>query len=226
MRNYVFSLFFGVYVVIIILFMMKLKKGILIVFEGIDGSGKTTQAEIMLKKLKERGFDAVLFREPSNSYWGKKIKELSKKEFSLSPEEELECFLKDRKFDVENNIKPALKNKKIVLLDRYYFSNIAYQGAKGIDKKKIERLNKKIAIKPDLVIILDIEPETGLKRVSNVRKFERLFEKEDFLKKVRENFLSFKANNIKFVNGSKTIKEIYSEIEDIVFRLIKNREDK
>jgi len=126
-------------------------KGFLIVFEGIDGAGKSTQAEILMKTLQEKGFSVVYFREPSEGKWGREIKMKAAHPDSLSPEEELELFLKDRKENVEKNLKPALRGKRIVLLDRYYFSTIAYQGAKGIDQERIKRMNEGFVVEPDLV---------------------------------------------------------------------------
>ncbi|GAI31111.1 unnamed protein product [marine sediment metagenome] len=127
-----------------------MQKGILIVFEGIDGSGKSTQAEILLERLQEEDFDAVYFREPSKGKWGRKIKKKALHPDSLSPEEELDLFQKDRRENVEKNLKPALKKKRIVILDRYYYSTIAYQGAKGIDEKLIRRINEEFIVEPDL----------------------------------------------------------------------------
>ncbi|MBN2244466.1 MAG: dTMP kinase, partial [Candidatus Aminicenantes bacterium] len=111
--------------------MIRLKKGILIVFEGIDGAGKTTQAEALMERLQKRGLRVLFLREPSEGKWGRLIRQKAAQEDSLSPEEELDLFQKDRQENVRLNLKPALREKKIVLLDRYYFSTMAYQGAKG-----------------------------------------------------------------------------------------------
>ncbi|MFC2170072.1 dTMP kinase, partial [Acidobacteriota bacterium] len=176
---------------------MNFEKGILIVFEGIDGVGKTTQALILLNRLQERGIEAVYFREPSNSKWGRKIKEKAAFADSITPEEELDLFQKDRKENLKRNLKPVLKENKVIILDRYYFSTIAYQGAKGIDPAKIREINEKFALKPDLVFILDIEVEKGLRRIEEGReKRDMLFEREEYLVKVREIFKSFKGKNI------------------------------
>ena len=99
---------------------MEREKGVLIVFDGIDGTGKTTQAKRLLGKLQKKGFDAVYFREPSDSPWGLEIKSKAGRSGSLSPEEELSLFQKDRRENVGKNLKPALVAKKVVILDRYY----------------------------------------------------------------------------------------------------------
>ena len=199
---------------------MVLEKGILVVFEGIDGSGKSTQAEILLKRLQEEDFDVVYFREPSKGKWGRKIKKKALHPDSLSPEEELDLFLKDRRENVEKNLKPALQRKRIVILARYYYSTIAYQGAKGIDEKLIRTMNEEFVVEPDLVFIFDIDPQKGLERIENRKKKDRLFEREDYLVKVREIFRSFKGEKFVHIDALKSEEEISKEIEEIVLRLI------
>jgi len=197
-----------------------LQKGILIVFEGIDGSGKSTQAEILLERLQEEDFDAVYFREPSKGKWGRKIKKKALHPDSLSPEEELDLFQKDRRENVEKNLKPALKKKRIVILDRYYYSTIAYQGAKGIDEKLIRRMNEEFVVEPDLVFIFDIDPKKGLERIENRKKKDKLFEREDYLVKVREIFRSFKGEKFVHIDALKSKEEISKEIEEISLPII------
>jgi dTMP kinase len=199
---------------------MVLEKGVLIVFEGIDGSGKSTQAEILLRRLQEQGVDVVYFREPSNCKWGRKIKKKALHPGSLTPEEELDLFLKDRRENVEKNLKPALKKKRVVILDRYYYSTIAYQGAKGIEEERIARMNEEFVVEPDLVFIFDIDPQKGLERIENRKKKYRLFEREDYLVKVREIFRSFKGEKFVHIDALKSKQEISKEIEEIVLPLI------
>ncbi len=197
-----------------------MQKGVLIVFEGIDGSGKSTQAEILLKRLQTKGIDVVYFREPSQGEWGRKIKKKALHPDSLTPEEELDLFLKDRRENVEKNLKPALKKKTVVILDRYYYSTIAYQGAKGIDEELIARMNKEFIVEPDLVFIFDIDPHKGLERIENRKKKDRLFEREDYLVKVREVFRSFRGERFIHIDALKSKEEISKEIEETALRLI------
>lgn len=199
---------------------MRLKQGILIVFEGIDGSGKTTQALVLLDKLRSRSVEAAYFREPSDSRWGREIKRKASKTGSLKPEEELALFQKDRKSNVEKNLKPALDQRKAVILDRYYFSTMAYQGARGIDPEKIRRMNEAFASRPELVFILDVEAFCGLGRIKDRKDKDLLFEQEDYLVKVRELFRSFKGENIHHIPASGSIEEISTRIEKIVFDCI------
>ena len=197
-----------------------MKKGFLIVIEGIDGAGKSTQAEILMNRLQERGFDVVYFREPSGSRWGQEIKRKALDKDSITPEEELELFQKDRKENVEKNLKPALERNKIVVLDRYYFSTIAYQGAKGIDEERIKRMNEEFAVKPDLVFILDIDPHEGLDRIRNRRKKDRLFERADYLAKVRQIFRGFKGKKFIHIDARMPKEAISARIEKHVLNLI------
>ncbi len=195
--------------------MKKLKKGILIVFEGIDGGGKTTQAKMLIERLCKKGYDAVYFREPSGSRWGMEIRKKAAYKDSISPEGELDLFLKDRRENVEKNLKPALKENKIVILDRYYFSTIAYQGAKGISQQRIRKMNEEFTVLPDLVIILDIGPSQGLGRIGGREKKDLLFEREDYLLKVREIFNSFREDNIVHIKADMPLNKIADEIEQL-----------
>jgi dTMP kinase len=204
---------------------MKLKKGVLIVFDGIDGTGKTTQAKRLLATLQKKGADAVYFREPSDSRWGIAIKTKAGIADSLKPEEELDLFLKDRKENVEKNLKPALLEKKVIVLDRYYFSTIAYQGARGIDPERIRFQNESFAVIPDLVFILDIAPQKGLHRIAISReKMDLHFEREDYLVKVRKIFRGFEGENIQHIDASRPEEDIYKDIEKIVFEYLKSIE--
>jgi dTMP kinase len=169
---------------------MTVRRGVLVVFEGIDGSGKSTQAKSLLGKLRRLGYPAVLFREPTRGRWGREIKRLAARAGSLTPEEEL-----------ERNLRPALERGKIVLLDRYYFSTIAYQGAKGIDTGRIRRLNEAFAVKPDLVIVLDIGARRGLARIAGRKTRDELFEREDYLVRVGDIFRELRGPNIMHLDG-------------------------
>ena len=199
---------------------MELKRGILIVFEGIDGSGKSTQAKLLQEKLTQRSFDVVCFREPSESRFGREIKEKALCPDSLTPQEELDLFMKDRRENVEKNLKPSLAKKKVVILDRYYFSTISYQGAKGIDTERIRVMNEEFAPRPDWVFILDVDPETGLERIKERKQRMRLFEQEEYLARVREIFRSLKGPNIVHLNALRPEQEISREIEEIIFKYI------
>jgi dTMP kinase len=199
---------------------MRLKKGVLIVLEGIDGAGKSTQARLLLKKLHSLGFPAVYFREPTRGKWGKEIKKLAKRHGSLTPLEELDLFIKDRRENVRINLAPALRQRKAVILDRYYFSTVAYQGAKGIDPARIKRENEKFAVRPDLVFILDIGAGEGLDRIHHRRRKDLLFERERYLGRVRRIFQDFRGRKFVHLDASRPRAETAEAIASRVLRLL------
>lgn len=199
---------------------MRLRKGILIVIEGIDGAGKSTQARLLVKKLRAMGYAVESFREPTRGKWGREIKRLAKRPDSLSPEEELALFVKDRKQNVRKNLEPALSRKKIVILDRYYLSTIAYQGAKGIDPGMIKRMNENFAVKPDLVFVLDIKAGEGLARIHQRKRKDLLFERERYLAKVRKIFRSFRGRKFIHLDAKRPKEEIHQEIAAKVMRYL------
>jgi dTMP kinase len=198
--------------------MGPLKKGILITIEGIDGIGKSSQAALLSEFLRKKGHDVIELREPTDGSWGKKIKDLSKKGRNVSPKEECRWFVNDRVEDVKRNINPALNSGKIVIMDRYYYSNMAYQGALGLDAKKIQEKNENFAPRPDLVIILDAPPKIGLDRIKNQRKEDlNYFENLEYQIKVRELFLKMKDfDNVRILDGDKTLDEIQKDIRRLV----------
>jgi dTMP kinase len=193
----------------------RLSRGILIVLEGIDGGGKTTQAENLLRVLQEAGYEAAYFREPSDSRWGRFIREKAASQDSLTPDEELELFQQDRRNNVEHNLRPALAEHKVVILDRYYFSTMAYQGAKGMDPEKIREANESFAVIPDLVFILDVDPALGLQRIEGRRRRDLLFEREDYLKDVRAIFLSLEGEEFFHIDARRSAEEVSDDIASI-----------
>ncbi|MBN2199030.1 MAG: dTMP kinase [Candidatus Aminicenantes bacterium] len=199
---------------------MKLKRGLLVVLEGIDGSGKTTQARRLAGALRRAGVDTALFREPTRGPWGRMIRRLARRPRSLNAEEELFLFLLDRRDNVERNLKPALRRKKTIVLDRYYFSTIAYQGARGISRDRIRRLNERFAPPPDLVFILDVPPGRGLGRITGRRKREPLFERKSYLRRVRRNFLDFRGPAFVHLDGRGDPGVLARDIRGRVFRLL------
>ncbi len=196
---------------------MLIKSPMLIVFEGIDGSGKTTISKMLFSYLKKKEFNTVWFREPSDSKWGKKIRDLAQSKDSIPLEQELNYFIEDRKINVKLNIKPALNKNKIVILDRYYFSTACYQGARGMDIEKIIKINREFAPEPDIIFIIDVNVKTALERIKkNRRSKAKLFEKKDFLEKVRKNYLNLNINNIKIINGNNDLDTVFNDIKKFI----------
>jgi len=198
----------------------KRRPGLLVVFEGIDGSGKTTQARALVRRLRRRGRQAVFFREPTRGTWGRAIKRMAARADSLTPEEELALFVKDRRENVARNLRPALAAGKIVVLDRYYFSTIAYQGAKGLDTARIRRLNESFAVPPDLVIILDVDASAGLGRIGGRKTRDELFEREDYLVRVARIFRGLVGPRFVHIDGrgdKRAIgKAVWAEVEPLL----------
>ena len=168
---------------------------------GSTGPGKTTQARNLVRRLRARGFKASFFREPTRGRWGREIKRLAARADSVTPEEELALFVKDRRENVARNLGPALRAGRVVVLDRYYFSTMAYQGAKGIDVGRIRKMNEAFAIAPDLVVILDVDARAGLARIRGRKRRDELFEREDYLVRVRDIFLGLKGPRFVHIDG-------------------------
>lgn len=194
-------------------------KGLLIAVEGIDGAGKTTIAKHLCDFLSKRGHSCVVFKEPSDSIYGRIIKSLKSR---LSPERELELFLLDREIDVRERINPALEEGKIVIMDRYYYSNIAYQSACGLKEEMIKELNERIAPKPDLVILLDISPSKALERIKNREKLS-VFERREYLEKVREKFLKIADERTVIIDAEKELEIVKREVEKVVMKHIEEK---
>ncbi len=184
-----------------------------IVMEGLDGSGKTTQAELLVKRLREAGKKAVYLKEPTNGEWGEKIRKIATEgRAEVTPEEELRFFINDRAEDVEKNIMPALESGVVVVMDRYYFSNMAYQSALGLDMREIIRLNAGFP-KPDMVFFIEMAPEDGLERIGNRAGGANVgYEKIEFLKKVHEAFGRPEFDSMIRLDGKRTVEEVSGEI--------------
>jgi len=197
-----------------------LEKGLFIVLEGIDGSGKTTQAARLRDALLLSGIDTVLTREPTGGKWGKKIREIaSSGRQGVTTEEELEYFLEDREEHVREVIAPALEAGKVVVCDRYYYSTMAYQGALGLDPEEIRRRNEERGFpRPDLVIYVDVEPWQGLKRIEEGRSGGANvgYEKREYLGKVKEIYDSMNDGNIRRTPGMGCQRAVGKQVADIV----------
>ncbi|MFN6095040.1 MAG: dTMP kinase [Verrucomicrobiota bacterium] len=193
-----------------------MSQGIFIVIEGIDGTGKSTQSKRLAAWFRSRGREVGLSREPTDGPWGKKLRE-SATTGRLSAEEELECFLNDRREHVEMSIKPALAEGKVVILDRYYFSTMAYQGARGFDPAEIRRRNEVFAPQPDLLLILDLSVESAHGRIGARGDTANEFEQRDTLSRCREIFLSLRDEPFACViDAEPSLNEVTADILSVV----------
>ena len=185
--------------------------GFLIAIEGIDGAGKTTQAHFVQSALKDRNLTVIRTKEPTTGQWGQVLRD-SALTGRLSLEEEVDTFIKDRRQHVEEVIQPALREGYVVIVDRYYFSTAAYQGARGVDPEELIRRNEEFAPEPDLLVLLDVEPNVGLKRIKTRGDRANHFEKTDTLTKAREIFLSIDKPYLYRLNATESAEHLRDKI--------------
>ena len=192
------------------------KQGIFIVFEGIDGSGKSTQAARLAQTLSARHLDVTLTREPTDGVWGRKIRNIARAgRAGTSLEQEISYFIEDRKQHVREVIHPALRRGGVVICDRYYYSTIAYQGALGADPERLRRLNEKTHRfpKPDIVFYIDVSPSAGIRRINTQRDGANAgYERAGFLTRVRAGFDALDDACIIRVKGTRPRDAVAREI--------------
>lgn len=205
-------------------------KGTWIVIDGIDASGKGTITMMLAGYLEEKGFKdkLVVTFEPTSGKYGEQIRELLKREESpeANAEKCLELYVKDREMHLKEKILPALKQGKIVLCDRFKYSTIAYQSAQGIPVKKILKMHEKMQ-KPDLVLILNTDVGTAMKRIEKDPKrtvFDK-FEKKAFLEKVKKNFMRMHEflpkENIQYVDANLAVEKVFLQAKEEVDKILK-----
>tara|TARA_B100000686_G_C16751836_1_gene953025 strand:- start:1353 stop:1913 length:561 start_codon:yes stop_codon:yes gene_type:complete len=172
----------------------------------------------MNEAFRKDGIPVQLFREPTDGYWGKKVRKLLYQgRGNVAREEELEWFINDRREDVELNILPALENKNIVLIDRYYYSTAAYQGALGLDSKEIIRVNERFAPTPDLTFIFEVPVDICIERICSSREEKTdEFEKKEYLEKVQIVFDGIDGPQIRRINGSDDIDKVRKNLMKVV----------
>lgn len=193
-----------------------MQDGLFIVIEGIDGTGKSTQAKRLGEWISSQGREVVMSREPTAGPWGKKVRE-SAATGRLSPEDELTYFLNDRRQHVEELIAPSLAAGKVVILDRYYFSTMAYQGARGFDPIEIRRKNEAFAPVPDLLLIMDLDVDTAHARIGFRGDSTNEFEKRENLERCREIFLSLQNDSfVRVIDTHGTLDHVELKVREAV----------
>jgi dTMP kinase len=194
------------------------KRGMFIVFEGIDGSGKSTHIKALTDELRGRGYSVLTTSEPSKDRIGNFIRRYAERnDGRLTPETEALLFAADRFEHVMTIIEPALRRRRIVISDRYLYSSLAYQGAGGLDLDWIREMNR-FAPKPDLGILLDILPEFSLQRVD---RRKTVFEVSDYLRKVRNIYLKMvEGGELVRVDADKPRKAVQMEVFSLVEALL------
>jgi dTMP kinase len=195
-----------------------MSNGLFIVIEGIDGTGKSTQARRLGGWLESQGRAVVVSREPTDGPWGRQLRE-SAASGRLSAAAELEYFLNDRRQHVNELIAPALAAGKVVILDRYYFSTMAYQGARGYDPAEIRRLNEAFAPVPDLLLIIDLDVDTALGRIGARGDTANEFEQRDNLQRCRQIFLSLAGEPFaRVIPGNGDIDTVTTHLQHAISR--------
>ena len=156
-----------------------------IVFEGADGVGKTTHADRVAGWLMALGHPVLRLHEPTDGEWGQKIRRAARENTRPDdPREEVRWFTEDRKHDVEFNIKPALAAGSFVVLDRYFYSTAAYQGARGVPVADILAENRAFAPEPDLCLILRCDPAEARNRIGGRGDTPDAFEALEYQQRV------------------------------------------
>lgn len=210
-----------------------MKKGLFIVFEGGEGSGKSTMIEKVYEWLRECDYDCIKTREPGGINIAEQIREviLNKKNTKMDAKTEALLYTAARRQHLVEKVIPALENGQVVLCDRFLDSSLAYQGyARGLGIEEVYEINK-FAIgdcMPDVSILFDIDPKVGMDRIEKnaEREVNRLdLEKLDFHDKVREGYdIIYRKNRNRMVkiNANESIDIVFKNVKDIISNLIKN----
>jgi len=204
---------------------MNHDRGRFILFEGIDGAGKSTQCEMLYRFALEKDINCIKLFEPTEGEWGIKIRKMLSMEPPPPVEEQISMFIKDRIEDVLLNINPALESGKTIIMDRYFYSNAAYQGCAEMAPEEIIKRNTALNFPlPERVYFLDLDPEAAMDRIikrSSSGKRE-IFEKVSFLQQVRKNFLSIRDERFMILDGSMDPEEIFPLIMKDFISLLKD----
>lgn len=192
-----------------------------LVVEGLDGSGKSTQSELITEKLRTKGREVVTTSEPTGySSVAQEIADALKKKIKVDPLKLQELFAKDRKEHMERTILPALEGGKIIISDRYAFSSFAY-GAIECDIEQLIEINKHYPM-PDLAFFIDVDIDECLERIGKRGKPQELFEEKKKMKKIRDTYagLTVRFPRFKIIDGNGAIQETHAKCMSEVNRLI------
>ena len=206
------------------------KKGLFLVFEGIDGSGKTSQLKRTKEYLEANGYDVVPTREPGGTPISEKIRGLLLDPLNGEMDDRCELLLYGaaRAQHLAEVILPAIRNGKAVLCDRFSLSTAAYQGyGRGISLELLDAVHSVAAfdVKPDLTLVVDVPVEVSAYRVAVSRgepkdRLEK--EKSDFFERVRQGFLSEaeKDDSIVVINGVQTEEQVFEDIKKALEKVL------
>jgi len=191
-------------------------KGKLVSIEGIDGCGKTTHARLLAEWLRSRGYKVVVTDEPTDGVIGRVIKRALRGELKLPVAVEALLFAADRVQHIAEVIRPALKAGKIVVTERYFYSSLAYQSARGLSMMWLESINR-AAIRPNLSILIDVPAEAALQRIRRSRRLDKFERDLRLQRQVRVNYLRIaRLRGLKVVDGARPVDEVQADIRKIV----------
>jgi dTMP kinase len=179
-------------------------RGVLIVLEGIDGSGKTTLARNLAAALAAEGREVVSTREPTDGPFGRQIRAIAAAgRHGVTPQEELALFMADRREHVAQVVLPALARGAVVVQDRSYFSTVAYQGERGLDRAELLALGESVAPRPDVLLVVDLPAADAVARIHAARSHgQDDFEQVDALARIRQVFLGFEGARVVDARGA------------------------
>ena len=196
--------------------------GKFIVFDSLDGSGQSTQINLLRDFLMQKGFEVVATKEPTkDSEAGKKLREILDQKVKVEPREIQELMSQDRREHLEKVIIPALKEGKWVISDRYFLSTFAYGTSDGLNLDWLIKLNDNFLL-PDQAFILKVRPEVCIDRIEKRGTAKTLFEKQEKLAKVWKTYevLPGKIENVIIIDGEKTIPEVFVQVQNIISKLL------
>jgi len=195
--------------------------GFFVVFEGLDGSGSSTQAQLLERYFKMKQRAVMSTKEPTNNLIGGLIRGQLTHEWKSSMECLQLLFAADRAHHLEKEIMPALRRNFVVISDRYKLSSIAY-GSLEADTEWLREINKQFR-EPDLTILLKVSPDTCVKRMDKRHVIE-LFEKRDKLTKVWDVYKTFASDNVVIIDGERPIDDVFAEVIENVNEKLKGKE--
>jgi len=196
--------------------------GVLVALEGVDGSGKTTQAHLLAGALRRRGLTVKLTQEPSSGPAGQSLRRyLAGPTRRLNPAVELARFIADRRQHVAQVIKPALAAGQVVITDRYYYSSVAYQGALGLDPDRILAINECFAPRPLLVFILTLPPASAVARLArSPGRLRQVSEGRAYLEKVAAIYASLTGPHIHRAPAAASPEAVHAHLLKIALRAL------
>lgn len=201
---------------------MKKESPLFVVFEGIDGSGKSTLCKAVTELLLKKEIPALSFTEPTNLETGKFLRKFLKGEIELKPEEQIDAFLSDREESLKQNILPALQSGKNVLLDRYMYSTAAYQSGPDLSPETIlqKNLERNFRI-PDVLFYLNLQPKVALERLSRRKEEKERFETLSQLEKIHSAYERILPRETIRIDAEKGPDQIARECLDILLERIR-----